>query len=221
MDLNKHLEFFDPTQVGSVHVIGCGAIGSNVAEMLTRLGFPRIHLYDFDKVDMHNITNQKYRMTDIGKTKLEALSEQLKQINPEVVLTLHDKGWQPGTNLNNIVILAVDNIETRRAIVEENKINSNITCMLDFRMRLTDAQHYACDWSSFDNIGNFLSTMSFSNEDADKATPVSACGTSLSVAPTVWTIVSMGVSNLINFLNGEQLHKIILIDAFTYNVTAL
>lgn len=221
MDLVKHLEFFDPTKIGSVHIIGCGAIGSNVAEMLVRLGFSKIHLYDFDTVDMHNITNQKYRMIDIGKTKLEALAEQLKQINPEVVLTLHDKGWQPGTNLNNIVILAVDNIETRRAIVEENKINTNIKVMMDFRMRLTDAQHYACDWSSFDNIGNFLSTMQFSNEEADQATPVSACGTSLSVAPTVWTIVSVGVSNLINFLNTGKLSKIILIDAFTPSVTAL
>lgn len=221
MDLNKHLEFFDPTSIGSVHIIGCGAIGSNVAEMLTRLGFTKLHLYDFDTVDSHNITNQKYRAVDIGLRKTEALAEQLKQINPEVSIKIHDKGWIPGTNLNNIVILAVDSVAIRKAIVEENKINTNIKCMLDFRMRLTDAQHYACDWSSLENIGNFLSTMNFTDEQADQATPVSACGTTLSVAPTVWTIVSAGIANLINFLQGNQLAKIILIDAFTPNVTKI
>lgn len=221
MDLNKHLEFFNPTDVGSVHIIGCGAIGSNVAIMLTRLGFPKIHLYDFDTVGTHNITNQQYRFKDVGLPKVDALAEQLKEINPEVIVTKHNEGWKPGTNLNNIVVLAVDNMDVRRGVVDDNKLNNNIKVMLDFRMRLTDAQHYACDWSSFDNIGNFMSTMSFSNEEADQATPVSACGTSLSVAPTVWTIVSVGVSNLMKFLKDKELNKIILIDAFTPSVTAI
>ena len=35
MDLNKSREFFDPVKVNKrCHIIGCGAIGSSVAELL-------------------------------------------------------------------------------------------------------------------------------------------------------------------------------------------
>ena len=37
MDIIKHLEFFNPLEMeDSIHIIGLGAIGSTVAETLTR-----------------------------------------------------------------------------------------------------------------------------------------------------------------------------------------
>ena len=34
MNLNKHYEFFNPMSVtDEIHIIGCGAIGSTIAEM--------------------------------------------------------------------------------------------------------------------------------------------------------------------------------------------
>ena len=42
---------------------------------------------------------------------------------------------------------------------------------------------------------NLLRSMEFTEEEARAATPVSACNVSLSVAGTIWTIVSFGVSN--------------------------
>ena len=39
MNLNKHREFFDPEQFDdAIHIIGCGAVGSTIAEQLARLG---------------------------------------------------------------------------------------------------------------------------------------------------------------------------------------
>ena len=84
MDLSKSYEFFKPEMLTSrVHVIGCGAIGSTVAENLVRFGITNITLYDFDKVEAHNIANQMFRSTDIGKLKIEALADQLCEINPD------------------------------------------------------------------------------------------------------------------------------------------
>ena len=52
MDLNKSLEFFDPNKVKArCHIIGCGSIGGNVAELLARYGVKDLVLYDFDNVD--------------------------------------------------------------------------------------------------------------------------------------------------------------------------
>ena len=67
MDLSKSYEFFKPDMLESrVHIIGCGAIGSTVAENLVRFGITKITLYDFDTVEAHNIANQMFRHTDIG-----------------------------------------------------------------------------------------------------------------------------------------------------------
>ena len=62
MNLSKSLEYFDPINdfEGAIHVIGIGAMGSRIVELLVRLGVPRIHIWDFDTVEDKNITNQLY-----------------------------------------------------------------------------------------------------------------------------------------------------------------
>lgn len=219
MNLNKHQEFFDPTQIKQeIHIIGCGAIGSTIAEMFTRLGFQSLYLYDFDKVSDHNITNQMFRMKDIGRLKVDALEEILKEINPDIKISKCDTGWDEYTRLSGIVILAVDSIELRKQIVESIKYNKAITYVTDCRMALTDAQTYAADWSDDKAIETLLSTMQFSSEEAKAATPVSACGTSLSVTPTVRVIVSLCTTNLINFLKGREYKKLLIADSFAMNI---
>ena len=92
--------------------------------------------------------------------------------------------------------------------------------MFDFRTRLNDAQHYAADWSDLKMVGDFIRSMEFTHEDAVVETPVSACNVTLSVAPTVRVICSLGVANFVNFVKGESLKKFIQIDAFSFVLDA-
>lgn len=71
----------------SVAVCGLGGLGSNIAIALARAGVGRLHLIDFDRVDISNLNRQQYRVSQLGKYKTEALSEQLKDIAPYVELT--------------------------------------------------------------------------------------------------------------------------------------
>lgn len=222
MNLAKSYDFFKPEDCKSrIHIIGCGAIGSTVAENLVRLGLTKITLYDFDYVEPHNIANQMFRQIDIGKTKVEALAEMLIDINPEVKkdIKLIEKGWV-GQKLAGYVFLCVDNIDLRREIVEKYQNNSCVKAMFDFRMRLTDAQHYAADWSDRKMIEAFLQSMQFSHEEAVEQTPVSACNMTLSVAPTVRNVVAQGVANFMNFIKSGKLKKFILVDTFIHSVDA-
>lgn len=223
MDLSKSYDFFKPEMMNStrVHIIGCGAIGSTVAENLVRFGITDITLYDFDYVEPHNIANQMFRATDIGKLKVEALAEYLRSINPDLgdSLRLVPEGWT-GQRLAGYVFLCVDNIDLRREIAEKCKDNQYVRGMFDFRMRLTDAQHYAANWEDKQMVENFLKSMAFSHEEAKEETPVSACNIVLSVVPTVRMIVACGVSNFINFVKGEPLRKFIQVDAFGYLLDA-
>lgn len=220
MDLSKHREFFDPDQFkDDIHIIGCGAVGSTIAEQLARLGIKKLHLYDFDTVSEHNITNQMFYAAHIGLSKLKALDEILTAINPNIELIHHPEGWSEGMYLSGYVFLAVDNIEVRKDIVKDNLFNCFIKAMFDTRMRLTDAQHFAAQWTP-QQKQFLLKTMDFTREEAASATPTSACGTTLSVTPTVRIICAYAVANLINVILGKPITKTILIDAFNITLDA-
>lgn len=223
MDLSKSYEFLQPDKVRDrIHIIGCGAIGSTIGELLAKAGFTKITLYDFDHVESHNIANQMFTELDIGKEKVVALAERMCSINPAMKqdLKLERKGWN-GQRLTGYVFLAVDNIDLRRQIATENKDNMMIKGMFDFRMRLTDAQHYAADWHEPKMIETFLSSMNFTQEEGKAETPVSACNMELSFFATVATIVSAGVMNFVRFIKGEGIKKMILTNVDAFDVVAL
>lgn len=222
MDLSKSYEFFQPDKVRErVHVIGCGAIGSTVVELLAKAGVQKMTLWDFDKVEAHNIANQMFTNDDIGMLKVDAIARRALAINPELKngLKLEPKGWD-GQPLSGYVFLCVDNIDLRRRIAEENKDNISVKAMFDFRMRLTDAQHYAADWSDRRMIENFLKSMNFTQEEGKAETPVSACNIELSFASTVFTVVAAGISNFVNFAKGLPIRKTIFVDAFDFSILA-
>ena len=222
MNIAKSYDFFQPEKLdGRIHILGCGAIGSTVAENLVRFGITKITLYDFDTVESHNIANQMFRQQDIGKYKVDALADILYEINPEIKndIKLVKEGYT-GQKLSGYVFLCVDSIDIRREVVEKYQSNQFIKAMFDFRMRLTDAQHYAADWKNKKMIEDFLASMQFSHEEAMAETPVSACNMTLSVVPTVRHIVAEGVANFINFVKTRDLKKLILVDTFTHTVDA-
>lgn len=224
MDLVKSYDFFKPeTCRDRIHIIGCGAVGSTVAENLVRFGLTNITLYDFDTVEAHNIANQMFRAIDIGKPKTQALAEILMEINPDLEgnLRIEADGYH-GQRLSGYVFLCVDNIDLRREIATAQKTNPYIKAMFDFRIRLEDAQHYAANWRDPKMINNFLSTMQFTHEEAKKETQVSACNVELSVAPTVRQICALGVSNFVNFVKsgGVSIKKMVLASAFGFDIQA-
>ena len=207
----KQGDYFQPmTDLDApIHILGIGAIGSTIATMLARMGVQELHIYDIDNVEMKNVCNQEYFDDNVGKTKIEALTETLKRINPTISIIPHTEGWTENTILTGYIFMCVDNIDLRRQIVEKNKFNRYSKAIFDFRMRLTDAQHYAAKYREYDYL---LSTMQFSHEEAKAETPVSACGTDLNVITTVRTICSLGLSNFINLVKKNELKKMILVD---------
>ena len=218
MNLAKSFEFFDPSKMhGRVHIIGCGSVGSTVAELLARFGIENFVLYDFDVVESHNIVNQMFTTRHLHRQKTECVSEILKEINPDVKIRIEPEGWTD-QELDGYVFLAVDNIELRKKIVEKNKYNTYIEAMFDFRTGLTDAQHFAAEWSDPKSKKAFIDTMNFTHEDAKLTTQMSACQVSMCVAPTVRMVANVGVANFVNFVNGHHLYKQIPIDAFSFMI---
>lgn len=222
LNLAKSYDFFRPESCRErIHIIGCGSVGSTLAELLARFGLTNLTLYDFDTVEPHNLANQMFTQKHIGTPKVEALSQMLAEINPEIgerIKSVTD-GYT-GQRLSGYVFLCVDHIDLRREIATSNKDNPHIKAMFDFRTRLTDAQHYAADWSNLGMVGDFLRSMDFTHDEAAAETPVSACNVTLSVAPTVRMICSLGVMNFVNFAKGHGLKKFIQIDTSNFILDA-
>ena len=223
MNLAKSYEYFQPESVDArIHIIGCGSVGSTLAENLVRMGLKNLTLWDFDVVEAHNIVNQMFVERQIGKPKVEALRDLLLEINPDLkdTIRLEPDGWR-GKTLSGYIFLCVDNIELRREIAEKHKNNPNVRGFFDFRTGLEDAQHYGADWSIMSDREDFIGTMNFSHEEAKAETPVSACNVTLGVCPTVRVIVALGVANFVNFLRGRGLKHFISYDAFGYAGVAI
>ena len=72
-----------------VAICGLGGLGSNIAIALARAGVGKLILIDFDRVDITNLHRQQYKISQIGMYKTDALSENLREINPYIMLEAH------------------------------------------------------------------------------------------------------------------------------------
>lgn len=218
MNLNKHLDFFDPICVEDkeINIIGVGAIGSFVAFQLVKLGVKSLNLWDFDAVEEHNLTNQLYNTKDLYKHKTEALKEHLLSINPNA--TIKTFGKYTNQTLKGILFLTVDSIELRKKIAEENMYSIMIDLVLDGRIGLDRGQVYTTIWRDKDKVNNYINLCDF--KDGEVEVPVSACGTTLSVLPTVLVVASFLVSQFINYLKDQEIKQVIMVDAFDFKTRA-
>lgn len=223
MNLNKSLEFFDPEKVKNRrhHIIGCGSIGSNVAELLARFGIENLVLYDFDIVESHNIANQIYTEEDVSFPKTEQLAKILYKINPKLKSTLKIRGKYENQTLTDYVFMCVDSVEVRQQIVKNNMMNPMIKGIFDFRTTLYEGQCYYADWSKMREKESLLESLNFTHEEALANTPVSACGFELSVAPVVRMTAEWGIVNFTNLINGVKPKRLILVNPYSYFYDAM
>lgn len=115
--------FSDSLAKAHIAIVGAGGLGSNIAVMLIRAGIGELSIFDYDQVEIHNLNRQYFSRLHLGIPKVEALKEQLLQINPDATVHIHNLKITSANIkelLNNfeIVVEAVDIAETKALIVE-------------------------------------------------------------------------------------------------------
>jgi len=108
----------------SVGIAGAGGLGSNAAIALARAGIGRLIIVDFDKVEASNLDRQYYFLDQVGKTKVDALKDNIKRINPDVNVIVNNLKLGKGSMEKpfkdvDVVIEALDNAETKAQFIEE------------------------------------------------------------------------------------------------------
>lgn len=123
MDFMRQVDLFNPiNQRYTIRIFGAGSLGSFIALNLAKLGFNDITVHDYDRVEMHNIPNQFYRLKDIGKYKVYALKEIIEEFTAVKIETINKKITEE-TELffpaNEICILTFDTLEARKIIYDK------------------------------------------------------------------------------------------------------
>ena len=76
-------------QQANILVVGLGGVGAYAAEMIARAGVSRMTIADADTVSESNINRQLIAMhSTIGRQKAELVAERLRDINPDIELTI-------------------------------------------------------------------------------------------------------------------------------------
>lgn len=140
-----------------ITVIGAGAIGSFTVLSLAKMGFHNITVYDFDEVDDVNMSCQFYRYTDIGKPKVEALRDLVKDFTGAEI-DIVNKAYEGG-KFNGIVISAVDSMAVRKLIWDNHKNNVGTTYVVDPRMASEYAMLYTMSPNSDKDINSYEKTL--------------------------------------------------------------
>jgi adenylyltransferase/sulfurtransferase len=191
----------DQISSARVVVVGCGALGSAVADQLARAGVGSIRLIDRDFVEIHNLQRQSlYTEDDVRNRtpKAIAAAERLSHVNSQIALEpivddLHSGNAIALLSGFDLIIDGTDNFETRYLIN-------------DFAVS-TD-----CAWIYGGVIGSYGMTMTIRPgitacmrcvfPEAPPPGVAPTCDTAGVIGPIVQLIASYEVAEALKYLTG-------------------
>lgn len=103
-----------------VTIIGLGSGGSSIAVELAKAGVGKFALFDFDRLELHNLSRHYCGATDLGRLKVDALYDVIKGKNPYAEIEKFPVDICQNIDLLNtqvensdLVICATDNNKSR------------------------------------------------------------------------------------------------------------
>lgn len=106
-----------------VAIVGLGSFGSQIAIELAKAGVGEFSLFDFDRVELHNIGRHSCTLKDLGRLKTDAIEEYILGKNPYAKVNKYTINITTQKNLffnivssADLVVCATDNNESRFVI---------------------------------------------------------------------------------------------------------
>ncbi len=116
----------DTIRNANILVVGLGGVGAYAAEMIARAGVGRMTIADADEVAPSNINRQLVALhSTVGRQKAEVLADRLRDINPEIELTVvnryirDDLTWELLDSAEfDFVVDAIDTLSPKAALIK-------------------------------------------------------------------------------------------------------
>ncbi len=193
-----------------VTVVGVGAIGRQVALQLAAIGIPTIQLIDFDNVNIENLAPQGFFESDIGRPKVDAVTDMCRLTNPIIEVTTANEKFRSTQFIGGAFFCCVDSIETRRHIF--NIIKGRANLFVDGRM----AAEYLRVLTVYDDASReYYPTTLFSSAEAYRG--------SCTAKTTIYCAniaAGMMVSQFAQWLRGCDIDKDIYLNLLTNEMGA-
>ncbi len=116
MNFHRQLDVLDVPRLARtpITVIGAGAVGSFTVLALAKSGAENITVWDDDSIEAHNLPNQWYRLTDLGRPKVQALKELVHDMTGVDIKVVQER-FQ-GDGATEVTICCVDSMDVRIAL---------------------------------------------------------------------------------------------------------
>ena len=151
--LEREELLLNPSQINKIQranilLVGVGGVGGAVAHFLVRAGVQNLTIMDFDKVSESNINRQfvAYRST-IGQYKVEVLKKQLKDINPDINLTVLCEKLNADSKIDltvyTMVVDCIDDVKAKQFLISQCKEKCvNLICSMGAGNRYKEIPHF-------------------------------------------------------------------------------
>lgn len=204
----RHREYMDPAKLGSLRldVIGAGALGSRLAIELARLGVNQLHVWDFDRVEEHNIANQFYTKKQIGQFKVDALAQIIKETTDLDIVPHKDRVTRGCRVPGKVAFLMVDRMDTRRDIVDTVfKGNATTSVLVEARIGIDSGSIYTINPNAPSDVRFWHSKSAYADPEVDLT---QSCGNTITIGATAGVISSACVFQFMmwarNTYHGEK-----------------
>ena len=202
-------------QNASVLVVGCGGLGSPIAVQLAASGIGKVHLIDFDTIDVSNLHRQFfYSLDDVGKSKSKVLSEFIKNRAPFTEVTFTNS---PITKENvfefienvDIVIDGTDSLPTKYLL--------NDACVIKKKPLIYGSLYKFDGYVASFNVEQKDGTFSANLRDAfpKMATDVPNCEEAGTLNSIVSLIATQQVNEVLKLVTG--IGKLLMNELLIYN----
>lgn len=194
-----------PKENESVMIGGAGGIGSWLTLFLTRAGFKPI-VFDFDVIEEHNTGGQLFRMSDVGKHKVAALSTIINEFGNDFISGFISR-IDENSPMHHFMFSAFDNMKARRDMFEiwKTSVTSSqvMPIFIDGRLEMEQMQVYCV---TPDRIADYEATLFNDNEVEDA--PCTMKQTSHAAAMIATLMTSFFTNHMVNVYERERVREI-------------
>ena len=213
MNFTHQMEIFNPNDYNTkVVIIGAGSTGSHLAFILSKMGINDMMVIDDDKIEITNIPHQHYRISDIGKFKVDALKEIIKDFSNIDIKTDKnriDENSNINLGINTIFISCVDTLKSRKILLEHLEDSHNI--FIDTRFGSEGYSINIIDLFNDNEVENYMNNLT--NQPVKK-TPCGEKGIIYSIDS-----LSSETANIVKkIIMGEKYPKVFRREMKTYNI---
>lgn len=206
LNLSRQSDLIDDGYLyNPISIVGAGGIGSFLTLALAKIGFQQIAVYDFDRVEEHNLPSQYYRLSDIGRYKVDCLKEIVKDFSGlDITIYSRPAVIRDMQEMKGVVFSAVDSMSARRLIFE-NIRPLNVQWYIDGRMGGNQLEIYTVK-NTPQERGKYRNVLWSDDETSDVP-----C-TQRAVMYNVLSIASLMTNQLRLVLSGKPYSRMITFD---------